>query len=156
MKVPDTSERSLFKIISSLKRVTDKWVTSNLQSLTSSDFNVTFMPYFMHIGYSGISNHELVSKIKVSKQGVSKNVKELERQNLVFTTKGENDARSMMIFLTPSGIELFESIRKKANEISAEYIKLLGQKKYDQMLDSLIKIKDFHESLEEEDAGTSK
>lgn len=114
------------------------------------------MPYFMNIGYSGISNVELVSKIKVSKQGVSKNVKELESQGLVYTAKNENDARSMMIFLTERGIILFEALRKKAEEISAEYVKLLGQKKYDQLIDSLIKIAEFHEQLEQQAPHSSK
>ena len=149
MEHPDDAERLIYRLIYILKRLTDKWATLNLSSMTSADFNVTFMPYFMSIGNNGISNHALVNKIKVTKQAVSKTVKELESLGLVYTGKNENDARSIMIFLTPEGKILYTAVRKMADELTVEYAKLIGVKKYDQFIDTLIRLVSFHEHLDQ-------
>lgn len=150
MEHSDGSERLIFKLLFMLKRLTDKKATVYLSSLISRDFNVTYMPYFMSIGNNGISNHDLVSKIKVTKQAVSKTVKELERLGLVYTGKSETDARSIMIYLTEEGKTLNEAVKKMADEATEEYIKLIGQKKYEQFIDTMIILKDFHENLDQQ------
>ena len=142
------NERLIFKQVYFLKRHTDKAAAAHLASLMPIDFNITFMPYFMSIGHKGISNHNLVNKIMVTKQGVSKTVKELERLDLTYTRKSETDARSIMIFLTAKGKQLYDTIYQMANDMTAEYIKLIGAKKYEEFIDTLIKISKWHEEQE--------
>jgi len=141
-------ERLIFKQVYILKRHTDKAAADHLANLMPSDFNMTFMPYFMSIGHDGISNHNLVNKIMVTKQGVSKTVKELERLGLTYTQKSETDARSIMIFLTEKGKQLHDTICQMADDMTAEYTKLIGAKKYEQFIDTLIKISKWHEEQE--------
>lgn len=141
-------ERLIFKLIFFLKRLTDKGATRKLSAMVGKDFNVTFMPYFMSIGHEGISNHDLVHKIQVTKQGVSKIVKELERLGLVYTGKSESDARSIMIYLTEEGKTLYEAVRVMSDEMTADYIKITGAKKYDQFIDTLIALINYHEKME--------
>lgn len=141
-------ERLIFKLIFNVKRQTDKLASVKLGDLVPGDFNITFMPYFMNIGLEGISNHELVHKIMVTKQGVSKTVKELERLGLVYTGKSEIDARSIMIYLTDAGKALYEAVSRMAEEATEDYIKAIGAKKYEQFIDTLIKISEYHESME--------
>jgi len=145
MEHSETPDRLIFKLIYLLKRHTDKSATKYLSTLISGDFNVTHIPYFMSIGYDGISNHDLVSKIMVTKQAVSKTVKELERLNLIYTGKSETDARSIMIYLTDDGKKLFSAICEMADGMTDEYIKLMGAKKYEQLVDTLVTLIDFHE-----------
>jgi len=148
MEHPHNADRLIFKLLYIVKRLTDKASTAKLLQLISGDFNATFMPYFMSIGYDGISNHDLVNKIMVTKQAVSKTVKELERLGLVYTGKSETDARSIMIYLTPEGKTLYTSIFKMAEEMTDEYVKLVGAKKYEQFIDTFLMIKEFHEEKE--------
>ena len=142
-------DRLIFKLLYMVKRFTDKASTAALATVISEDFNSTFIPYFMSIGYGGISNHDLVSKILVTKQGVSKTVKELERLGLVYTGKSETDARSIMIYLTGKGKNLFSAICEMADEMTEDYIKLVGAKKYEQFIDTFMKISKWHASQEE-------
>lgn len=142
------TERLLFRITYILKRLTDRWAAEHLPSMTTVKFNVTFLPYFMNIGTEGISNTELVSIIKVTKQAVSKTVRELEELGLVYTVKGESDARSIMIYLTEEGKTLYHGIKLNSDKLSEEYVELVGPKKYDAMIDGLLKIIDFHEQME--------
>lgn len=141
-------ERLIFKQIYILKHHTDKLAANHLATLVPTDFNLTFMPYFMNIGHQGISNINLVNKIMVTKQGVSKTVKELERLGLAYTKKSETDARSIMILLTEEGKKLHDTICQMADEVTAEYIKLVGAKRYEQFIDTFIKISKWHESQE--------
>ena len=149
MEPIEDTERIMFRLIYIVKRLTDKWAVLRLPEMTAVDFNITFMPYFMSIGNSGISNHELVKKIMVTKQAVSKAVKELENLGLAYTGKDENDARSIMIYLTEDGKVLYAAVRKMADELSLEYAKLVGAKKYDIFIDTLIKIANFHEDMDQ-------
>lgn len=143
-------DRLIFKLLYMLKRQTDKAASTYLENLIPGDFNLTFLPYFMNIGMEGISNHDLVHKIKVTKQGVSKTVKELERLGVAYTGKSESDARSIMIFLTAEGKTLFKSICKMADDMTDDYIKLVGAKRYEQFIDTIIMLTEYHEKLEEE------
>jgi DNA-binding MarR family transcriptional regulator len=148
MENAESPERLIFKLLYVLRRHTDKWAILHLPTLTSRDFSITYMPYFMNIGHSGISNHDLVNKIKVTKQGVSKIVKELESLGLVSTAKSETDARSNMIFLTEEGRKLYEAVNQMGRELTEEYIALIGAKKYDQFIDTFIKLSEWHEDKE--------
>lgn len=138
-------ERLIFKVLYILRRYADKAASGYLSELIAGDFNITYLPYFMNIGHEGISNHDLVNKIMVTKQGVSKTVKELERLGLVYTDKSATDGRSIMIHLTDKGKGLHESVTKMANSITDQYVNLIGAKKYEQFIDTCIKISEWHE-----------
>lgn len=144
MENAENAERIIFELLYLLKRQTDKALVKAFETLWPGDFNITFMPYFMSIGMKGISNHDLVSKIMVTKQGVSKTIKELERLGLVYSNKNESDARSRMIFLTQEGIDLYHAIKKMGDHTTSEYKKLLGRKRYDYFIESITMMSDWH------------
>jgi DNA-binding MarR family transcriptional regulator len=148
MKSYQEPKNLIFELLYQHKRLTDKWAVANLASMTSSDYHISHMPYFMNIGFDGISNHDLVNKIKVTKQGVSKIVKELEKLGLVYTTKAASDARSIMIHLTPDGAILCKEIKAMSDELTERYVKLLGEKKYNSFIETFVEIVQFHEELE--------
>lgn len=145
------NDRVLFRIIYLLRRLTDRWASVNLSKVATQEFNVTFLPYFMNIGEKGVSNHDLVKTIKVTKQGVSKTIKELENLGLVFTEKSDADARSIMIYLTSAGKALFDVIKEHSEGLHDEYRKLVGTKNFETMIDTLLKIIDFHERIEKDE-----
>jgi DNA-binding MarR family transcriptional regulator len=102
----------------------------------------------MSIGDEGISNHHLVHKIMVTKQGVSKTVKNSKRLGRVYKRKSKTDARSIMIYLTKEGKALHSALHQMANHMTDEYIKLVGAKKYEQFIDTFIKMSEWHEKQE--------
>jgi DNA-binding MarR family transcriptional regulator len=141
----DQSGRLIFKMMNRLRRHLDKWAVSHLAEMNSINFNLTYMPYFMNIGDDGISNIDLVNKIKVTKQGVGKIVKELEKLGLVSTEKSETDARSNMIFLTAEGKKFYEAVTEMTTDLTEKYIKLLGKEEYTQFMNTFLKISEWHE-----------
>ncbi|SDM59657.1 MarR family winged helix-turn-helix transcriptional regulator [Pedobacter antarcticus] len=153
MEKQDANARVIFRIMYILKRLTDKWVSNNLSKVSSSDFNVTHLPYFMNIGENGISNHDLVQLIKVTKQGVSKIIKELESLGLTYTVKSETDARSIMIYLTDQGKSLFGLLKEETYQLHDEYKKVVGVKNFETTIDTLLKLIDLHEQKEIDSAS---
>jgi DNA-binding MarR family transcriptional regulator len=145
MENSDDSGRLIFKLMNRLKRNLDKWAVSHLAEMNSINFNLTYMPYFMNIGDEGISNIDLVNKIKVTKQGVGKIVKELEKLGLVTTEKSETDARSNMIYLTVEGRKFYLAVREMTNDLTEKYIDLIGKEEYNQFLNTFVKISEWHE-----------
>lgn len=139
------SDLLLFKLIYNYRRLIDHFGTQNIDIL--SDIKPAHIPYFMSIGYQGISNNKLLKEIKVTRQGVSKAVKDLEKQGMIYTRKNESDARSMMIFLTEEGKNLYKVLGEVFGSVTLGYINLLGRKKYDQLIQSLTTIINYHENL---------
>ena len=145
MENSDHSGRLIFRLMYRLRRHLDKWAVSHLAEMNSINFNLTYMPYFMNIGNDGISNLDLVNKIKVTKQGVGKIVKELEKLGLVSTEKSETDARSNMIYLTEEGRKFYDAVRQMTNDLTETYVDLIGKEEYNQFIDTFIKISEWHE-----------
>ncbi|KQM46594.1 MarR family winged helix-turn-helix transcriptional regulator [Chryseobacterium sp. Leaf201] len=139
------SDLLLFKLIYNYRRLIDHFGTQNIDIL--SDIKPAHIPYFMSIGYQGISNNKLLKEIKVTRQGVSKAVKDLEKQGMIYTRRNESDARSMMIFLTEEGKNLYKVLGEVFGSVTLDYINLLGRKKYDQLIQSLTTIINYHENL---------
>jgi DNA-binding MarR family transcriptional regulator len=147
MMQDDEQSESLFKLIYNFRRHIDQFSAARLPALTPIGFNTAYLPYFMSIGHNGISNHGLLKDIKVTRQGVSKAIKELEKSGLVYTAKKEKDARLIMVFLTPEGLLLYNAIQELSNSITTEYIKILGTKRYEALVSSLTELITFHQSL---------
>ena len=66
--------------------------------------------------YEGISISELLKKLKITKQSLNRVLKDLIKLNIIIFKKDGNDTRVKHVFLTDSGIKLFNeifSIQKK-------------------------------------------
>ena len=138
------SDLLIFKLIYNYRRLIDHFGTQKIDTLTN--IKPAHIPYFMSIGYQGISNNKLLKEIKVTRQGVSKAIKDLEKQGMIYTSRNESDARSMMIFLTEEGKNLYKILGEVFGSVISDYVSLLGKNKYDQLLDSLSTIINYHEN----------
>ena len=66
--------------------------------------------------YEAITISELLKKLKITKQSLNRVLKDLDKNNYIFFKKGKKDTRLKHIYLSDSGIKLFEeifSIQKK-------------------------------------------
>lgn len=147
-KISLPPEQNFAKILSYLKRHFDEWCLGNLSKVGYPDMKVGYMAFLMNIGTEGITNNELAKKIKVTKQAMSKTSKELQNLDLIALTPHPGDARSSLITLTTHGIKMVIHAKQKLNGLTEEYIKVIGQKKYMETLETLNKIVQIHVSME--------
>lgn len=144
-KTQEFKKRSFPKLLHKLRRHFDSWAEECLHDHGYTDFKMMFMPFIMNIDPEGVTNNELAKRANVSKQAMSKVVKELEALDYICTAKNKSDGRSNKILLTNRGKELVVASRLKVMELHEKYIGLLGKKNFDQMLDSMITILAYHD-----------
>jgi DNA-binding MarR family transcriptional regulator len=138
--------KSWGKIISHLKREFDYWATNEIEKHGFKGFKMAYMPVFMSIAPEGISNNELAVKAKVTKQAMSKVVRELHRLGYIKTQVHKKDNRSIMISLTEKGKKLAVNARISVMGLTAQFENLVGEKRYKLLTNDLLKILVFQES----------
>jgi len=138
-------ERSWGKILSHLKRQFDSWAMAEFAANGYEDFKMGYMPLLANITPEGITNNELARKARVTKQAMSKLVKELVSLGYVATHEHGHDKRSVEIYLTSKGKKLVISARQKLAALEKEYEDLLGKKKFDDVKEQLICIIRYHD-----------
>jgi DNA-binding MarR family transcriptional regulator len=143
----EDSTRMTNRLLYLLKRLSDDWYCTKLCHANLEGFNNSYIPLFMSIGTKGISNNKLASNLSITKQAASKVIKELEELKLVRSEKCSTDARSMMLYLTDDGIQFYEHIKSQMIMLEQEYKKVVGAKNYENAIDVMVKLVNYHENL---------
>lgn len=133
-------ERGWAKIISTLKRQFDVWATENLICKGHEEMKLWYLPLIMNIGPDGITNNELAKKSHMTKQAMSKIVKELLQLGYIETCTCDDDKRCSNIFLTEKGKFFALSCRQSVLNIEEIYRNQLGTEKFEQVKEVLLEI----------------
>jgi len=148
-KVAVCDEHNFARTLSFLKKHFDEWCLSNLSKAGYPNMKVGYMSFLMNIRPEGITNTELAKKIRVTKQAMSKTSKELQNLDLIELSPNPDDARSSLINLTINGMKMVIHARQRLALLTEQYVDVVGQKKYMDMLDTLHKIIRIHVEMEE-------
>lgn len=138
--------KSVGKLISHIKRHFDAWAMAEIAEHGYADFKMGYMPLIMNIRPEGITNNELAKKAMVTKQAMSKVVKELTEADYITAETHGQDKRSSIIYLTPKGKKLVLAARERVLELEAAYEKILGKKELGQFKDMLHKLIEYHDA----------
>lgn len=128
------------------KKAFDEWAMKELAQQGYPDFKMAYMPLLMNIGVDGNTNKDIAVKSKVTKQAMSKVVKELQDLGLIQVSQHSIDKRSVMIFLTDKGKKMVYTAKIHVKALTNEYKKIIGEKNYEIMIDSLSKIIAYHDN----------
>src|SRR5437764_13792518 len=104
-----------------------------------------YMPLLMNIHPEGITNNELAKKARVTKQAMSKVVKDLVNLGFIKTELHGSDKRSSIIYLTTKGKKFILMARNGVFDKEAEYEKLLGKSNFQLLKKQLMKIIEFND-----------
>ena len=147
LKLCENNKHNFGRILSHLKRSFDEWALAHLSKEGYPEVKMAYMPFLMNIEIEGTTNNELAQKLRVSKQAMSKTLKELEKLNLIEAKPNPTDARSSIILLTQYGMKMVIHTRKKLDNLTKDYIAVIGKKKFYDMIDSLNTIIDIHKQI---------
>lgn len=128
------------KIVSYLKKQLDAWAVEEFTKNDFKDFKTTYMPIVMNIDAEGINNNELAKRAMVTKQAMSKMIKELQEGGYISARTCTTDKRITIYTLTKRGHKFVEVARNCVRELMNEYRVLLGAREFDSVLDKLVKI----------------
>ena len=133
----------LIRAVNLLKKEMDNRLTESLQQKGYADFKMGDMVLIANIAPEGIINNELAKKAHITKQAMSKVVKNLEASGYIVTRKHENDNRATVIFLSDKGKELVIAATESVLEIERYYAGLVGGSDLGAAKDVLIRLVDF-------------
>ncbi|WP_143307612.1 MarR family winged helix-turn-helix transcriptional regulator [Chitinophaga vietnamensis] len=131
---------SLARLINLLKKDMDNQITEKLQERGYRDFKLGDMVLLINIDAHGTINNDLARKARISKQAMSKVVKNLEADGYINSRKHDTDNRASVIFLTEKGKKLVINAAESVEEVEHSYTDILGDKDMAQLKSLLIKL----------------
>lgn len=109
-------------------------------------FRIGHLISLVHIDLDGSTINELAARGGITKQAVSKIVKELQEEGYVETERHPGDARSVVVRITDKGARFMLDWKDGADRIDAEFTKILGAERLDTLKDLLFELVNHHET----------
>lgn len=132
--------KSLIKLISIIKKDFENKLMDKLRSQGYENFKVGNMGCLANVQLDGTINNELAKKAKITKQAMSKVVKNLETEGYIYTRKHETDNRASVIYLTDKGKDLTIAASECVQETQASYKNIIGEEDAEKLREILTKL----------------
>lgn len=139
-------EKNYGKMVQLQKRYFDEWAQEQFRKKGHVQFKLSYMAFLMNIDEHGISNKELAAKVHVTKQAMSKGMKDLEKLGLVESKTHEEDARVSVISLTDKGKEIVVDVVESVCGKMTEYEALVGKENFHQAMDIMFVILEYEKA----------
>jgi len=143
-KYLENREYNFARLLNSLKRLFDRWAMERLTADVNPDMKIAYMPFLMHIGINGITTTELAQSLLVSKQAMSKMLKELLEQQFIELRPNLKDARSQLIYLSDFGLETVVKSRRIIGDLMEIYENEIGEEDLRKCMEVLLVIEKMH------------
>lgn len=121
-------------------------VGEHLRGKGYDSFRIGHLISLIHIDLDGSTINELAARAGITKQAVSKIVKELQEAGYVETEKHPGDARSVVVQISEKGgqfmVDWWDCVRK----IDAEFGAILGAERLDLLKDLLFELVNHYET----------
>ncbi len=113
------------------------------------DFRVGHIIGLVHVDLEGTTVNNMALMAGITKQGMSKVVKELSDYGYVLTEKHPSDARSIIVKLTDKGIDALMEWKLCTEHIDKRFTEILGSERLEQLRDILnVLVEHYDASLE--------
>ncbi len=119
------------------------------QKLTESgyeSYRLGHLVLMVHIDLEGSTINELAAVLGITKQAVSKIVKELQEQGYVETEKHPDDARSVLVKITNKGARFTLEWQSCTKVVDKKFEEILGAERLELLKDILLDLADYHEN----------
>ncbi|GEP92481.1 transcriptional regulator, MarR family [Chitinophaga terrae (ex Kim and Jung 2007)] len=118
---------SLARLINQFKKDIDLRILQKIRERGYNDFKLGDMVLLVNIDSHGTINNDLARKARISKQAMSKVVKNLEAGNYISSRKHDTDNRASLIFLTDKGKKFMITVYEVVDEVTDFYAAIIGE-----------------------------
>lgn len=132
--------RSLGRLSWRLKRYMDRTMEPMMIARGYGEFKMSSLALLANLTEEGVTNNELAKKAGISKQAMSKVVRELEEGGYIHILPHESDARSSVIFLDERGKALFVDLNEAMEAVRARMDEVVGEERVEEMIDVLFEL----------------
>ena len=105
-----------------------------------SDLQPALAILFRYPTIADLRPSELAEQMGLSKQAMNDLLRQLESRGYVQLRPDPSDGRARLITLTERGSELMEVTRAAAHEVSEEWARIVGRKRYEALLRTLLQL----------------
>jgi DNA-binding MarR family transcriptional regulator len=131
-------ERSLGRALWRMKRHYDKVIETWLHAQGFTDVKVGYLVFLGNLDKDGVSGSDLARKAVVTKQAMSKTIKELEALGYVTIQRDANDGRAQVIYLSERGKVMFLELKNCVSHLTAKMNFIVGEARMEAMLDTML------------------
>lgn len=139
-------DRHIGRLVSKTQRFVREIASDLLQAKGYTNFRVGHMVALIHIDLEGSNINNLAHLAGVTKQAMSKLVKELQDEGFVTIEKHPNDARTLIVKLSEKGIDTMLDWKECTQKIEMTFTEAIGQEQLEQLIDLLSKITSYYEN----------
>jgi DNA-binding MarR family transcriptional regulator len=133
------------KLLAVSKKQFDEWTLNRLANCGYENFRIAYMPVLVNIGVEGVGNKELAHRVRVTKQAMSKVLKEILDLGYITSKVSKEDKRNSIISLTDKGKKLVILCRQSIIALMEEYRREFGAQEFDGVLLMLHKIIEYND-----------
>jgi DNA-binding MarR family transcriptional regulator len=121
-----------------------KYMIARMEQLAAEDGYQEFKPHYIgilaNIGPEGTTSGELARCIWVSKQAMSKMLKEVETQGFISSNPHEHDGRANIVRLTEKGRQLMTISLKINAQLKDEMTAIVGEEDVEHLINTMNKL----------------
>ncbi|MDQ1086107.1 MarR family winged helix-turn-helix transcriptional regulator [Siphonobacter sp. SORGH_AS_1065] len=143
--------RIMGRLLSRAFRIVVDVSSQKLAESGHESYRLGHLVLMVHIDLDGSTINELAAVLGITKQAVSKIVKELQEQGYVETEKHPDDARSVLVKITNKGARFTLEWQSCTKVVDRKFEEILGAERLEILKDILVDLADYHENkLKEE------
>jgi DNA-binding MarR family transcriptional regulator len=146
VKFRENKNRLLGRLLKRSFRFMSEVASEFLRGKEYTDFRVGHIMALVHIDIEGVTVNTLALRAGITKQGMSKVIKELTDGGYVYVEKHPTDARSVMVKLTENGYDALLEWKRCAEHIDNQFAEVLGKERLEQLKDILGDLVDYYET----------
>ena len=138
-------ERLLGRLLNRSYRYMSDLAGDFLKGIGYEDFRIGHIVALVHIELEGTSINKLAAGAGMTKQGMSKLIKELQTGGFVNVAKDQTDARALIVKHTEKGFEALLNWKVCTQHINQKFTEILGETKLELLKDIMVELVDDYE-----------
>jgi DNA-binding MarR family transcriptional regulator len=138
-------ERLLGRVLTSSYRFMSELAAPFLRERGYTNFRVGHIKALVNIDLEGTNINTLAQRASITKQGMSKLVKELQAEGYVESVKDPTDARALIVKYTDLGIQCMIDWKDCIAHIDRKFAEIIGVEKLENVKETLSILANYYE-----------
>jgi len=141
-------ERLLGRLLSKTYRYLSDIASEYVQSIGYTNFRIGHIIALVHIDLEGTNINNLSQRACVTKQAMSKLIKELQTEGYVNVEKDQTDARALIVRHSEKGLQALLDWQKCMEHVNQKFTEIIGAEKLEQLKDILFELVNHYEGTQ--------
>ncbi|MCO4291517.1 MarR family winged helix-turn-helix transcriptional regulator [Solitalea sp. MAHUQ-68] len=152
-QLKDLRKKSLSRTVHNLRMHLSSRLTKRIHEMGYPSCSFQHTAIFANIDIEGTNIVTLADRANISKQAMSKLVKDIEEMGYVETIKDPKDSRALLVILTDLGAELIINVQSCIKEIKDEVESVISKDKLDTFMSIATEINEYFDQDNRSEKG---